>query len=63
MPLPVRRRAGLGEDPSLEPGLDAFLQEMVDAQLMLREGDQLLSLAVSAGAGAPPGETGAAPAF
>lgn len=39
----------LGRQADVEAGLDAFLEQMVREKLMLREGDQFLSLAVPAG--------------
>lgn len=42
-------RRKLGDEAPVEVGLDAFLDQMVTERLMLREGDQYLSLAVPAG--------------
>jgi ribosomal peptide maturation radical SAM protein 1 len=40
----------LGPRPDLEPSLDGFLKQMEDLQLMVREGNQYLSVAVGAAA-------------
>ena len=37
----------VGDSPELEPGLDAFLRSMEEWQLMVREGQQYLAVAVS----------------
>lgn len=51
-------RERLPAEAGVEAGLDAFLAQMVHARLMLREGDQFLSLALPAGT--PPAVDGRA---